>query len=267
MELSVLDVASSTELAVRREKIMELEKMSMQKPQVDIPVKHYIHGGMYVREITIPKGVMVTGSIYKFDHFDIMISGDITVSSDDGESKRLKGYNVFEGMSGKKRAGYAHEDTTWITIHPFSAETGDEIQEFVTANSFDELEEFRIDYSKGDFQFFLSQIGMTEEQIQQDMDSCPVVETIANVEIKESPIQGKGVFATQSFNANEAVGIARTNGVKTTIGRYCNHSPQPNVFPLLDGDEVIFISNRKIEAGDEILANYRDILEFSQCQD
>ena len=140
MELTVLDDLSSTELAESRSKVLELEHMLLDMPQIEIPVTHHLHGGMYMREITIPKGTMVTGDIYKFDHFDVMISGDITVTSNTGEAIRLTGFNVYKGLRGKKRAAYTHEDTTWMTIHPYSGKTGDEVQEFVTVKSFSELE-------------------------------------------------------------------------------------------------------------------------------
>ena len=125
-----------------KEKILAYEVMAKVMPQVDIPVKSTMHGGMYAREITIPKGTFLTGAIYKFDHLDIMISGDITVTTDDGERKRFTGYNFFEGLSGKKRAGYAHEDTTWIGIHPVVGDDPEEVQKFLTVETFEELAEF-----------------------------------------------------------------------------------------------------------------------------
>jgi hypothetical protein len=134
-----------------RAAILEYEKFALEQPQIDIPVKNYIHGGMYAREITVPKDTILTGQIYKFDHFDVMISGDVTVSTDTGERKRLTGYNLLEGLSGKKRAGYFHEETVWVTFHPFTGKDGDEIQDFITVDSFEELEEFYLsnDIDKG----------------------------------------------------------------------------------------------------------------------
>ena len=53
-----------------RKNILAFEEIAKTMPQVEIPVKHHIHGGMYGREITIPKGTILTGQIYKFDHFE-----------------------------------------------------------------------------------------------------------------------------------------------------------------------------------------------------
>lgn len=135
-----------SEIALRdesRDKILAFEKKALDMPQIEIPVNQYIHGGMYAREITIPKDTIVTGQIYKYDHFEVMIKGDITLTTDTGDTQRLTGYNCIKGMSGKKRAAYAHEDTTWVTFHPFDGDDGDEIQAFITAETFEELELFR----------------------------------------------------------------------------------------------------------------------------
>lgn len=128
----------------RREKLSELESAMLQKDQVEIPVNHRFSGGIYARELTIPKGTLLTGRIHKFDHFDIMLSGDITVSTDSGEVKRLTGLNIMEGKAGKKRAGYAHEDTHWITFHSAEERDPQEMYEFLTCESFEELEQFNI---------------------------------------------------------------------------------------------------------------------------
>ena len=79
------------------------------------------------------------GKIYKDDHFDVMVYGDITVTSDDGK-KRLTGFNIFPGKRGKKRAGYAHSETKWITFCS-SPEMDDEAYiDHLTSTSFAGLE-------------------------------------------------------------------------------------------------------------------------------
>ena len=96
--LSVIGDICVKNKSSNRAKILEYEEIAKGLPQVDIPVIHHMHGGMYGREITIPKGTVLTGQIYKFDHFDIMIGGDITVSTDDAQVIRFKGFNIFKGL-------------------------------------------------------------------------------------------------------------------------------------------------------------------------
>jgi len=140
--LAIVAAVSSIDIAERRGKINALEQAMLQEEQVSIDVNHRFNGGIYAREITIPKGTLLTGRIHKFDHFDIMLSGDISVSTDTGEVKRLTGLNIMEGKAGKKRAGYAHEDTHWITFHCAEERNPEEMYEFLTCGSFEELEEF-----------------------------------------------------------------------------------------------------------------------------
>lgn len=254
--LEVIDNLSTEDRNLNRQAILKYEEFAKKQPQVDIPVIHRIHGGMYTREITIPKGVMLTGQIYKFDHLDVMISGDITVSTDDGERKRFKGYNVFKGLSGKKRAGIAHEDTTWITVHPFTGNDGEEIQKLITAENFEELNEFYAEFARFDyFNTFHDSLELIESQSKNESDLCDY--ELEQLSIKESPINGLGVFANIRFKAGDFVAKARVGDSRTVYGKTTNHSPINNC----DIDENLnIIANRPIEIGDEITMNYKQVI-------
>ena len=135
----ISDVSGPISEASVRQKIEALESEWAKLPQVDIPVVHRFSGGIYAREIIIPEDTFLTGKIYKDDHFDVMVYGDITVTSDDGK-KRLTGFNIFPGKRGKKRAGYAHSETKWITFC-LSPEMDDEDYiDHLTTTSFAGLE-------------------------------------------------------------------------------------------------------------------------------
>ena len=121
-----------------RDKIQSLESVLSKLPQVDIPVVHRYSGGIYAREITIPAGVMLTGRIYKEDHFDVMVYGDVTVTTDEGR-KRLTGFNISKGNTGKKRAGYTHAETRWITFCASDEMDDDDYLDHLTADSFDKI--------------------------------------------------------------------------------------------------------------------------------
>lgn len=140
--IAIVKTACSPDQSARVLALVTLEKSLLEHEQADIPVVHRFCGDMYSREITIKKGTLLTGRIHKFDHFDIMLSGDITVSTDSGEVKRMTGLNIMEGKAGKKRAGFAHEDTHWITFHSAEERNPEEMYEFLTCGSFEELEEF-----------------------------------------------------------------------------------------------------------------------------
>ena len=247
-----------------RENILAFESMAKTMPQIEIPVKHYIHGGMYGREITIPKDTVLTGQIYKFDHFDIMISGDITVSTDTGETKRLTGYNVFKGMSGKKRAGYAHEDTVWITFHPYTGVDGDAIQDFITADTFEELEQFNTVVNRGDYESMVESIAMTEKeiraQVEETSDIIDMPEGYEHLYIADSALEGKGFYSTEPILSGSIICPSRVLGKRTPAGRYVNHALMCNAEMNFIGGDMELKAIKDIEAHEEITVNYRSVL-------
>lgn len=252
-----------------RANILAYEEMAKKLPQVKIPPKHYIHGGMYAREITIPKGTLITGQIYKFDHLDIMISGDITVSTENGERKRITGYHCFMGESGKKRAGYAHEDTTWITVHPFGedfSDDGETIQRFLTANNFEELNEFNRLVNIKDYGLVLSEVNMTKEEVRSQSENTDDMTDLPSgfdyCYTKKSTINGLGFFCKKTLHKGDIICPARINGKRTIAGRYVNHALTANAnMDILDNRDVMLVANRTIEEGEEITINYRRMLK------
>jgi hypothetical protein len=98
-----------------RTKMIALEEALLKMPQMQIPVGNTFCGGMYARTAFIPKGTTMTGAIHKQDNLNIMVSGEITVVTEEGEN-RFTGFNMIVSKVGTKRAAYAHEDTIWITI-------------------------------------------------------------------------------------------------------------------------------------------------------
>ncbi|RNF53000.1 hypothetical protein EBI00_02550 [Marinomonas hwangdonensis] len=119
------------------EKIEELEAELLTLEQVEMPVEHRFINGMYVREITIPKGTILTGAVHKFDYVDIMLSGDIAVATPDG-IKRFQGVNIMDGKAGRKRAGYAYEDTHWVTVHKTDESNPENIVKELTVRTMSE---------------------------------------------------------------------------------------------------------------------------------
>ena len=249
--------------STNRAKILEYEEFAKGLPQVEIPVNHTIHGGMYAREITIPKGTIITGQLYKFDHLDIMISGDVTVSTDSGETKRLKGFNLFKGMSGKKRAGYAHEDTQWVTFHAFEGDNGDQIQAYITAETFEEYNDFHDDVNRSDYADFVLSTGMSQEEITAQVENKKDIslDCIESVFVADSKINKKGLFSYFSFKSGEKICDARIENKRTIAGRYSNHALFANAEMITTSYGVDLIAIRDIEESEEITVNYRDVIK------
>ena len=107
---------------------IELLQASMRAlPQVELPTSHHFGGGVYLRELFIPKGHTLIGRTHKKEHLCIFVCGDMTVVSD-GARTRLTGYKTFVSAPGVKRAGYAHEDSIFVTVHRTDSKDLDEIE-------------------------------------------------------------------------------------------------------------------------------------------
>ena len=88
---------------------------------------HHFSGGLYARELTLPKGSTVIGKIHKHAHLNVVLRGHVTVTTPFG-TEDIKGPCIFESKPDTKRAVYAHEETVWLTFHPTDETDVDEIE-------------------------------------------------------------------------------------------------------------------------------------------
>jgi hypothetical protein len=86
----------------------------------------------------IPKGTVLTGAIHKTEHLCI-VSGDISVTTDDGMKRITDAHAILTSKAGAKRAGFAHEDTYWTTVHATEETDLDKLVEELTESKQSEL--------------------------------------------------------------------------------------------------------------------------------
>ena len=81
--------------------------------EVDIPLEHFIHEGVYYRTCFVPKGVAIIGALVKIPT-TVIVSGDcyVTLGNTVG---RLEGYHVIKAEAGRRQAFRAITDT-YITM-------------------------------------------------------------------------------------------------------------------------------------------------------
>jgi quercetin dioxygenase-like cupin family protein len=111
------DISAIHSPAPKLDKILKLEAIIGACEQVEMPPVHYFSEGIYAREITIPKGTVLTGKMHKTEHINVVSKGEITVWTEEG-MKRVRAPFTFVSKPGTKRVGYAHEETVWTTFHP-----------------------------------------------------------------------------------------------------------------------------------------------------
>lgn len=149
--LNVVEVGPQ-ELGVRlqnRSKILRFEELLSQVEGAsfgdmrECPLKHSFVDGIYVREILIPKGTVLTGKIHRHEHPNFLMSGDVTVVTEGGGLERLKAPQAMISAPGTKRVVIANEDTIWITVHhnPQNLTDLGALEEMIIAPSYEALEE------------------------------------------------------------------------------------------------------------------------------
>lgn len=126
-----------------RAKIFRLEAEILSHPQTEIPTTHHFAPGIYMRQVRIPAGTVVTGAIHKTEHLNILSQGVISVWTEYG-MKTLRASSVIPSKPGIKRVGYAHEDSVWITVchNPENETDTDNLEALLTTNSYSEFLEY-----------------------------------------------------------------------------------------------------------------------------
>lgn len=129
-----------------RGKIVQLQEAALAMPehQIEIPIKHYFSEGLYLREMTMPKGSVVVGKIHKTEHHCILAKGSVSVANEEG-SKTYHAPQVVYSTPGTKRALHALEDVVWINCHhnPTNERDLDKIDHVFVVDTFEQFLEFQ----------------------------------------------------------------------------------------------------------------------------
>lgn len=97
-------------------KVLELERVMREMPQVEMETRHHFAGGMYARELVQPAGTVVVGKVHKKEHFYIITKGRVRVVMD-GMARDYEAPAVIVSQPGTKRAIYAVTDAVYMTVH------------------------------------------------------------------------------------------------------------------------------------------------------
>jgi len=98
------------------DKVKALQVELSKLPQYEPETKHYFHGGMYCREVFRHAGVLIVGKVHKKEHFYLVASGTLAITTDDGVQE-VTGPHLLCSKPGTKRAVYALTDAICMTFH------------------------------------------------------------------------------------------------------------------------------------------------------
>lgn len=223
-------------------------------------ITHYFAPGVYAREMWMPAGCLITGKIHLTEHLNMLSQGHVSVSNQ-GESIDMVAPYTFVSPIGTKRAIYAHEDSTWTTIHATDLQDPEEIEAETIADTFQQLDNLlaRQDYDK-----FLLDCDLTEEIVQAVTHSVEIGAPSvldAKAVIATSSIHGWGLFPFATIKQGDVIAPALLDGVKQEAGRYTNHSGKPNAeMIVLDKNNINLVALQDI-GDEEITTDYRNTLK------
>ncbi|MEY4761259.1 MAG: Rhodoferax phage [Pseudomonadota bacterium] len=274
-------------LAVREstqaEAVERLEGAMLQLPQADCPVVHHFGPGIYIREVTLPADTFAIGHEQRFEHLNIMVKGAVAIVGEGGDLKVLRAPLIYVGKPGRK-VGYIIEETVWQNIYATTERDIDKLESMllIKSRAFElhaaELKQLaiaaRVD-EREDFQKLLDETGFTAEQVratsENTTDQIPMPEGVApKITIRESMIEGKGVFLSSPCTSGELLAPARLRGYRTPVGRYTNHSHKPNAkFAKAETGDIYLVALHDIrgccggDSGEEVTIDYRQALSLS----
>ena len=101
-----------------------VEDLMLQIPSslVEFPLKHTFTPNMYIREILMPAGSLLTSRVHNTEHpFSILEGKAIVFMPGGGTEELCAGYSGIT-RKGTRRALYIEEDCRWVTYHALSLE-------------------------------------------------------------------------------------------------------------------------------------------------
>lgn len=264
-------------------KIEKVESHLLDLPQVECPVVHHFGPGIYIREVTLPAGTLAIGHAQRFEHLNIMLTGAVAMVGDDGQAKVLRAPMIFVGKPGRK-LGYVLETCIWQNVYATDERDIDKLESMFLdksatwqahAEATKQLETYHRRDDREDFDLVVRMTGFTHETVRDQSenphDQIKMPEGFApKFTVRDSVIEGKGVFLSAPVDADEVIAPARIDGFRTPAGRYTNHAKNPNAKFVKDqSGDIWLVAIRRISGcvggsqGEEVTVDYRQALALS----
>ena len=154
-----IDKSNSNEVSINsREKIIEFENALINISDGIIvegdgkhvvteskiaPIKHTFADGIYIRQMDMTKDSIVVGAIHKHLHVWFLLTGHVTVTTEDTTEDYIAPCYVVS-TPGVKRVILANEDSIFVNIHknPSNTQDIDELEKEIVALNYEEYEEY-----------------------------------------------------------------------------------------------------------------------------
>lgn len=104
------------------------------------PLDHLFCKGLYARRNYVPAGITVITKVHAVEHVTIVLYGTCHVYDQHGKKSIISQPNMWVTKPGTVRAIYCETDTSWVTVHPSTTDSVDEIEQEIFAETFDEYQ-------------------------------------------------------------------------------------------------------------------------------
>ena len=107
------------------------------------PIKHTFADGIYIRQMDMVKGGVVVGAIHKHLHAWFLLTGRVTVATENTTEDYIAPCYVVS-TPGVKRVILANEDSIFVNVHknPSNTQDIDELEKEIVALNYKEYEEY-----------------------------------------------------------------------------------------------------------------------------
>lgn len=142
--MSDMTTAHNQKITESREEIQSMAEMLKDKISTgelqaqECPVTHRFTNGCYLREILMPTGTRIIGKIHATEHFNILLTGKVTVVTAEG-SEYIEAPHTFISKAGVQKIVIIHEECRWQTVHVTDKTDLKEIEKEVIVESYDQL--------------------------------------------------------------------------------------------------------------------------------
>ena len=266
--------------------IDDIEKQLLDLPQAETHVFHKFENGYYIRELHMPKGCLALGHHQNFPQRNKFIKGKVEMYNLDGTTTILEAPMDFIGPAGRK-AGLILEDTVWQNVWKTDLTDVEELETLYLTKSDTYLnmaahqfatKSVSMSDDRKDYENLILELGYTEAQVQeqvQDLNDQINIELVG-LTIAPSPIHGHGVYSTVHRNKGDILGLAKLRHYRTQLGRWVNHSVNPNAEYVLHDGYIYLVAIQEIPGmtggmlDAEITIDYRNSLKIQKeqiCQD
>lgn len=108
-----------------------------------LPIEHFFMEGVYVRKMTMQKGLAVIGAIHKHLHMCFLTEGHVSVADETGTKEYVAPCHII-ATPGVKRVLYAHKHSVWYNTHknPTNTTSTDEIESNTVSVDYKQYDEY-----------------------------------------------------------------------------------------------------------------------------